>query len=326
MATKDQLLSYLKANKGDWISGEMISSELSVSRAAISKHIRSLREDGYRIESAPRKGYLLRQTSSLLLTHEISDGLDTKLFGQKDIVHFRETDSTNRQARELAAGGAAEGTVVIAETQTHGRGRKGRQWFSPAGTGIYASLIIRPKISPGQAPRITLMTAVAIAEALLALLPLNVRIKWPNDILVGGRKLAGILTEISTDMDVVDYIIVGLGMNVNTTFESSPAEVKTAATSILTETGNAFPRINLIRACLRCFEECYEKFKNDDFEPIMQRWKELSDIIGQKIRVGMIDRTLIGDVVDVDDDGVLILKDGQDQLHRIFSGDVSLLK
>ena len=326
MATKDQLLSYLKANKGDWISGEMISSELSVSRAAISKHIRSLREDGYQIESAPRKGYLLRQTSSLLLTHEIRDGLDTKLFGQKDIVYFRETDSTNRQARELAAGGAAEGTVVIAETQTHGRGRKGRQWFSPAGTGIYASLIIRPKISPGQAPRITLMTAVAIAEALLALLPLNVRIKWPNDILVNGRKLAGILTEISTDMDVVDYIIVGLGLNVNTTFESSPAEVKTVATSILTETGNAFPRINLIRACLRCFEECYARFKNDDFEPIMQRWKELSDIIGQKIRVGMIDRTLIGDVVDVDDDGVLILKDGNERIHRIFSGDVSLLK
>ncbi len=156
------------------------------------------------------------------MPNEILDSLDTRIFGKRNIDYFMEIDTTNTRAKDLAAEGAPEGTLVIAEKQTKGRGRKGRSWFSPLGHGIYTSFILRPAMPPSGAPRITLMTAVAIAEALLSLMQLEVRIKWPNDILVNGKKLAGILTEISTEMDAINYIVVGIGLNVNTPFKDLP--------------------------------------------------------------------------------------------------------
>ena len=204
MATKNQLLLYLKENQENWVSGELISNNLSVSRAAIWKQIRNLKEDGYIIESSPKKGYLLSKSSDPITAGEIRQGLSTRVFGKKNIIYLRETDSTNTRAKELAAQGAPEGTLVIAEKQTNGRGRRGRSWFSPPGGGIYFSLILRPVISPGETPRITLMTAVVLAETLISLMKLKLRIKWPNDILVNGKKLAAILTEISTEMDEVN--------------------------------------------------------------------------------------------------------------------------
>jgi len=324
--TKDQLLLYLKENQGNWVSGELISNNLSVSRAAIWKHIRNLKEEGYVIESASKKGYLLSESSDPITADEIRQGLCTKVFGKKNIIFLNETDSTNTWAKELAAQGAPEGTLVIAEKQTEGRGRRGRSWFSPPGGGIYFSLILRPVISPGETPKITLMTAVVLAETLISLMKLKLRIKWPNDILVNGKKLAGILTEISTEMDAVNYIIVGLGLNVNTQFEQFPQDIKGNATSILIENGKQFPRVKLIQHYLKLYEIYYDMFKNNDFEPIMKRWRELADIIGKQIRVDVIGKTHIGKVVDVDNDGVLILKDDQGRLQRIFSGDVTLAR
>ena len=324
--TKDKLLLYLKKDQGNWVSGELISSKLSVSRAAIWKHIQKLKEEGYIIESSPKKGYLLSKSSDPITAAELRHGLSTKVFGKKDIIYLNETDSTNTRAKELAAQGAPEGTLIIAEKQTKGRGRRGRSWFSPPGGGIYFSLILRPIISPSETPRITLMTAVVLAETLISLMKLKLRIKWPNDILVNGKKLAGILTEISTEMDAVNYIVVGLGMNVNTQLEDLPKEIKKTATSILIETGKQFPRVKLIKHYLKLYEKYYDMFKNNDFEPIMKRWKELADIIGKQIRVDVIGKTHIGKVVDVDNDGVLILKDDQGKLQRIFSGDVTLAR
>ncbi len=326
MSTKDQLLLYLRKNQGNWVSGELISNNLSVSRAAIWKHIQKLKEEGYIIESAPKKGYLLSKDSDPITADEIRKGLCTKVFGKQNIIYLKETDSTNTRAKELAAEGAPEGTLVIAEKQTKGRGRRGRNWFSPPGDGIYISLILRPAISPGETPRITLMTAVVLAEALISLMKLKLSIKWPNDILVNGKKLAGILTEISTEMDAVNYIVVGLGLNVNTRFENFPQEIKKSATSILIETGNRAPRIKLIQKCLKLYEQYYDMFKKNNFEPIMNRWRELADIIGKQIKVDVIGKTHIGEVVDVDNDGVLILKDDQGMLQRIFSGDVTLAR
>ena len=326
MSTNDQLLLYLKENQGSWVSGELISNNLSVSRAAIWKHIRKLKDEGYVIESAPKKGYLLSKASDPITADEIKEGLCTKVFGKKNIIYLKETDSTNTRAKELAAQGAPEGTMVIAEKQTKGRGRRGRNWFSPPGGGIYFSLILRPAISPGETPRITLMTAVVLAETLISLIKLKLKIKWPNDILVNGKKLAGILTEISTEMDAVNYIIVGLGMNVNTRFEIFPQEIKENATSILIEKGKQFPRVRLIQNYLKLYEQYYDMFKKNNFEPIMKRWRELADIIGKQIRVDVIGKTHIGKVIDVDNDGVLILKDDHGGLQRIFSGDVTLAR
>ncbi len=325
MSSKDQLLVYLKEEKGKWVSGESLSRKMAVTRSAVWKHIHRLKEEGYVIESSRKKGYFFRQSSDLLLAHEIREGLETRVFGRQDIVYFQETDSTNLRAKSLADRGAPEGTVVIAESQTEGRGRRGRTWFSPAGEGIYVSVILRPALSPNEASRLTLLAAVAAAETLLHLTSLNVRIKWPNDIMVRGKKLAGILTQVSTEMDAVDYIVVGLGINVNTPLKDFPDDLRSSATSIQAEMNGPFPRISLLRLYLERFEDRYEMFKQSGFQPILERWKELSDIIGKKIRVDLLNHHCMGEVLDIDQDGILILRDQDGTLQRILSGNVTLL-
>jgi len=322
--TKTSLLTCLKENRGTWISGETLSRKLDVSRAAVWKHIKTLRESGYFIESSRKKGYLFTGVLDLLLEEEILDGLDTKVFGKKKLICLQETESTNFIAKNLAAAGAPEGTLVTAESQTSGRGRKGRTWVSPSGKGIYASMILRPHIPPDEAPKITLLTAVAAAETLICLVKTDAKIKWPNDILIGTKKIAGILTEISLEMDAVDYIVVGIGLNVNTQPQDIPDDLKEKATSVLIETGRKFSRVKILQKFLSLYEKYYDVFKNKGFRPVLARWKELSNIVGKKICVDMINKELSGTVEDVDDDGVLILKDSSGKIHRIFSGDITL--
>ena len=322
ISTKDQLLQYLKERKGNWVSGESLSNQMGVSRSAVWKHISKLKEEGYSIESAPKKGYLFRKASEMLLPYEIREGLETKLLGKGDIVYSKEIDSTNREAKDLADEGAPEGTLILSEAQIKGKGRKGRTWFSPPKGGIYISLILRPTISLMEAPKFTLLAAVAIAEALLSMTPLNINIKWPNDILVNGKKIAGILTEMSTEMDAVNYIVVGLGLNVNT--PKFPDEIQGIATSILIETGKVFPRVRLIQDYLQRYETYYEMVKKTGFDPIINRWKDLSNIIGKKVEVNVIGNQFIGEALDIDGDGALILRDDQGVFHRIISGDITL--
>ena len=326
MSTKQQLLIHLKEGKGTWVSGESLANKMAVSRTAIWKHVRNLKEDGYVIESSPKKGYILRQASALLLVSEIQEGLNTSVLGKRDIVYFKETDSTNLRAKFLASNGAPEGTVVVAESQTRGKGRRGRSWFSPSGEGIYTSIILRPSISPNEAPKLTLMASVAVAETMLSMTSLNINIKWPNDILVKGRKIAGILTEISMEMDRIDYMVIGVGINVNTPRKSLPPDIRDIATSVFMETGKPYPRIALLRAYLEWLEIYYETFKTKGFEPVMNRWKSLADIIGHRVSVDMIDRVRVGEVLDVDKDGFLILKEQGGALERIISGDVTLIE
>ena len=325
MLTKRQLLIYLKEGKGTWVSGELLAHKMAVSRSAVWKHIGSLKNDGYVIESSRKKGYLLRETSDLLLADEIREGLNTTVFGKGEIIYFGETDSTNLRAKYLAAEGAREGTVVVAETQTQGRGRKGRTWFSPESEGIYTSIILRPPISPNEAPKLTLMASVAVAEALLSLTSLKINIKWPNDIMINGKKLAGILTEISTDMDRIDYVVIGVGVNVNTSRKGLHPDIRQTATSVFMETGKVFPRIALLRAYLEWLEIYYEAFKTKGFDPILNRWKHFADIIGRMISVDLMDSIRVGTVLDVDKDGFLILQDRKGTIERIISGDVTLL-
>ncbi|MFH1481386.1 MAG: biotin--[acetyl-CoA-carboxylase] ligase, partial [Pseudomonadota bacterium] len=317
------LLFHLKERKGDWVSGESLSNQMAVSRSAVWKQISKLREEGYGIDSSPKKGYILLEISKRLLPNEIREGLDTVVFGQKDIVYFEETDSTNTRAMDLASKGAPEGTLIVSEMQKGGRGRKGRKWFSPPWDGIYLSLILRPHIPPSEAPKITLLMGVAAAETILMLTSLKADIKWPNDILVNGKKLAGILTEIHTEMDAVDYVVVGLGMNVNT--RRFPHDIKEKATSLFIETGSAYPRAVLIREYLKRSEKYYELLKRDGFAPIRERWKALAGMIGHRVMVEMIGKTFVGTAHDIDDTGFLILKDPRGRTYNIFSGDVTLM-
>jgi BirA family biotin operon repressor/biotin-[acetyl-CoA-carboxylase] ligase len=322
MTLKDQLLQHLKDKKGEWISGELLSNRMGVSRSAVWKQIAKLKKEGYTIKSSPKKGYLFKKASDKPLPNEIREGLETNILGRGEILYFETIDSTNKKASDLADGGAPEGTLVLSEAQTGGRGRKGRTWYSPPEGGIYISLILRPLVSPAEAPKFTLLTAVATAETVISLTRLNIHIKWPNDILINGKKLAGILTEMSTEMDAVNYIVVGLGLNVNTS--AFPAEIRDIATSLLIETGESFPRVILIQEYLKRYEAYYGIYKKTGFDPVINRWKDLSNIIGKKVEVEVIGNRFIGKALDIDGDGALILKDNQGGIHRIISGDVAL--
>lgn len=320
MSTRSQLLARLKA--GDWVSGQVLTYQLAISRTAIWKHICKLREEGYIIEASRKKGYCLKKAFDLLIEPEIREGLPTAVLGQRQIVCLKETASTNAYAKVLAADGTPEGVLIVAEAQSRGRGRRGREWFSPPGTGLYFTVILKPQIRPTEAPRLTLMMSVAVTEAIERLTALDCRIKWPNDILIGGKKVVGILTEIHTEMDAVDFVIMGIGINVNMRQGSFPPDIADRATSLFIETGKPVSRVALLRACLERLEGHYELFKEGRFDAIMTCWRERSDIIGREIEVDMIGRRHRGVAVDVDADGVLILKDAEGRLQRIFSGDV----
>ena len=324
MTTRNKLLNHLQSKPGKWISGETLSRHLAVSRSAINKHIKKLRQDGYQIESVTRKGYRLEETHNLITVEGIQTNLGTQIFGRKTLAVLKAIDSTNQQAKQMAAQGEPEGTVVVAESQHSGRGRKGREWISPPGSGIYASLILRPQIPPSDAPGITLMTAVAVAESLMAISDAPFRIKWPNDILVNGKKIAGILTEISTEMDSVDYIVVGIGINVNTRISNFPQQLRGRVTSLFTETGQLFPVMAVLQNLLRRFETWYLRFQQDGFGQIRDRWKSLSEIIGKDVVIQKVGENVQGRIIDIDHGGVLLLQDRQERIHRIFSGDLIL--
>ncbi|MGB4547957.1 MAG: biotin--[acetyl-CoA-carboxylase] ligase [Syntrophales bacterium] len=326
MGGKDELLERLRKAEGRWISGESLSAKLAVSRTAVWKQICKLREEGYEIQSSPRKGYILRGVPDRLLPREIRSGLQAKVFGRGKIIHFSEADSTNSRAKELAVRGAPEGTIVLAGKQTGGRGRRGRSWFSPEGTGLYVSLILRPPVAPSEAPKITLMTAVAVCDALVPFLPSSPRVKWPNDVLAGGKKIAGILTEISTEPDAVDYVVAGIGLNVNTPAGQFPKEIRDRATSLLVETGKTHSITVILRSLLESFERNYGLFLEGKFPLLLERWRTCAGIMGQYGRVDQVGRVLAGEIRDVDEDGFLLILDEKGRLHRIVSGDVHYLQ
>jgi BirA family transcriptional regulator, biotin operon repressor / biotin---[acetyl-CoA-carboxylase] ligase len=271
------------------------------------------------------KGHFLRKTPDLLLPAEIRDGLKTAIFGRERIDHFPVIDSTNVHARMIADRGAPEGTVIVAEAQLKGKGRRGRAWFSPAGEGIYVSVILRPRIPPSEAPQLVLMAAVAAAEALLTHADIPVSVKWPNDILVGGKKIAGILTEMRLAGDRIDHIVIGMGVNVNTPAESLPPEIVAIATSLCAVTGRTFPRAGMLRTYLEKLEGWYALFRERRFEPIRERWLEIARIIGKQVKIAGVDRTYEGEVVDIDPTGFLILKSPDGNVERILAGDVSMI-
>ncbi len=318
MQTRDQILRELKG--GQWVSGEELSNMLGISRAAVAKHIAALKKEGYRIEAASRRGYSLQAAPDRLLAVEVRDGLMSSIMGWQEFEHHDLIGSTNVRARELAAQGAVEGTLVVAEEQSAGKGRRGRSWLSGHAEGVCMSLVLRPVIPASEVSRITMVAAVAVAEALIELTGLEIDIKWPNDLLVGGRKLVGILTEASMDMDSVEYVVVGMGINVNS--KNFEGEIEAIATSLRRETGQVWDRCVVARKVLEKFEFYYDTLQRVGFDPIISQWKNRSSIIGRRVAVELLDRRIEGTVHDVDADGVLLLDCGEPELQRVLSGDV----
>ena len=317
-----RILKLLRQQSQDYLSGEEISRQLAVSRTAVWKHIRELKNHGYEIEAHPRKGYRLKSRPDLLLPEEIRAGLSTQLLGSQ-IVHFYDTSSTNNEAKRLAADDAVEGTIVVSEAQTLGRGRLNRGWFSPPGGGVWVSVILRHPFPPQEAPKCTLMAAVATVEAIREVSGLACGIKWPNDILWQGRKLVGILTEMSAEMDAINFVVLGIGINVSLQESDFPEELRNIGASVSMGAEREVSRVEVLQKLLERLEHWYQVVKKEGFEPVLEAWRRESITLGQPVRVLAGEETYDGVAEELAEDGSLLVRT-ENGLRRVLAGDVSL--
>ena len=301
---KGKILKALRES-GDYLSGETLSKQLGISRVSIWKHIRSLKADGYIIEASPR-GYRLLSSPNSLLPYEFP-GLEQRIY------YFQEIGSTMDAARELTKRGAGEGTIVIAEAQTHGRGRLSREWLSPEG-GIYFTLILRPKISPAYASRINLMAAVAVATTIRKLFGLKAELKWPNDVLIEGRKVCGILAEMDAETDVINFVNLGIGINANT----SVPRFEKMATSLKDALGKEISRKEFLSALLLEIKRRQALLMEED---LLEEWKKLSVTLNKDVKVIAPGEVIVGRAIDVDTTGALIIMDMNGSLRNAVAGD-----
>lgn len=316
--TKNQILKVLYNNKGQFVPREDIASAIGMSKKQIAEEIKKLIDEGYTIDKS-ETGYRLTEASNLPLPYEIKRNLKTEYLGQ-NIHYFKEVDSTNNVARKFAEEGAAEGTIIIAESQRSGKGRRGKKWISPYG-GIWMTIILRPDIQPTKAPQLTLVTGVAVAETLDQECGLDIGIKWPNDILIGDKKVCGILTEVNTDQGKVDYVLVGIGIDLNLDINSFPPELRSGATSLKAELDREIRGAELVQIFLQRFERYYNEFKEGNFRDILNQWRRLSSTIGTYVEVHKKGRTVYGEAVGVNKDGKLILEMDDGSLRKIISGE-----
>jgi BirA family biotin operon repressor/biotin-[acetyl-CoA-carboxylase] ligase len=318
---REKILWALRQHK--YISGEKLGNELNISRSAVWKHIKELRSKGYKIKSSPRLGYSLVSVTDLIIPEEISCNLKTKFIGRK-IIYRTEVSSTQDIAGKYAIDKAEEGTAVIAESQTLGKGRKGRSWLSPGDGGIYVSVILRPNIRPVNAVQIPLVVGVALVKAVRKITSLDARIKWPNDIYINNKKVCGILAEISCEVDRINHIIVGIGINANTRIDTFPPDIQKTATSIAAEYGKEISRADLLRVFFTELEDIYIDFISKGFSDTRRQWKKLTNTLGARVKIIEGDTEITGKAMDIDEDGFLVfLADSGETMH-ITSGDVSL--
>lgn len=320
---RKRLLDAFSNSEEEFLSGQYIADLIGCSRTAVWKHMEELRKDGYELEAVRRKGYRILRVPDKITANEIRLGLHTKRLGQH--IHYEESvDSTQKIALRLSLEGAPEGTVIIAEEQRSGRGRMDRQWHSPKFTGIWMSIILRPNLLPQKAPQLTLIAAVAVVQAIEELTSLHPQIKWPNDILVNGKKLTGILTELQAESDRINSVIIGIGMNVNQEKTSYPAELQSIATSLLIETSMKVNRAEMVRTVLSKLENLYDLYLEKGFYPIKVFWESYAISIGKMITARMINGDIYGKAIGITDDGVLMLEDLSGKIHYVYSADIEL--
>jgi BirA family biotin operon repressor/biotin-[acetyl-CoA-carboxylase] ligase len=316
------ILKFLREK--EYVSGEVLAQKLGISRVAVWKQIQKLKDIGYKIISDQNLGYCLVSRPDLLLPQEIQRGLSTNYIG-KEIYYFPELKSTSIIAKEKALHGAegiGEGTLIIAERQSAGKGRLGREWFSPAG-GIWLSIILYPQLSPSYISRITLMTAVAVVKAIKICTHIKSQIKWPNDILINEKKVCGILTEMSAELDIINWVVVGIGINANIDLRDFPEDIQENTISLKETSGKEISRVKLAQTFLQEFEKYYEKLKRKEFPFILKEWRLYSHTLGKKIRVDIGERIITGEAMDISESGVLILKKEDGELIEIISGTIA---
>jgi BirA family transcriptional regulator, biotin operon repressor / biotin---[acetyl-CoA-carboxylase] ligase len=319
---KDLLDAFTNAGEV-YLSGQRIAELIGCSRTAVWKHIEELRREGFELEAVRRKGYRIVKTPEKITADELRLGLKTNFMGKN--VHYEESvESTQKIAHRLAYENAPEGTVIIAEEQVAGRGRMDRKWHSPKYTGVWMSIILRPNIPLPKAPQLTLLAAVAIVQAIEDLTDLLPEIKWPNDILIRGKKVTGILTELEAEADRINSIIIGIGMNVNQTKEDFPSELQEIATSLFIEKGEKVSRSDLIKGIFMNLEKLYLLYLEEGFLPIKLLWEGYAISIGRKITARTLSNSIIGTAQGITDDGVLIMVDEHGKTHHVYSADIEL--
>jgi BirA family biotin operon repressor/biotin-[acetyl-CoA-carboxylase] ligase len=313
---QEKILDFLK-RKPDYVSGDQISHRLGITRQALWKHIQILKDAGYDIVAVPHLGYKLISSPDRLVPFEVTRELNTKFIGKK-IYYFGTVSSSMDVAWQLGIKGSSEGTVVIAETQAKGRGRLGRNWFSPKYKGIYLSLILRPKILPNQAPLLTLMSVVSICEAIREKTGLTCQIKWPNDILIHHKKLGGILTELNAETDLSRFVVIGIGLNVN----NDKKTLLAGATSLKEQKKEEVNRLDLLQEILRKIEENYLVFQKKGGKPIIDKWRDWSVSLGRRVRVVCQKQHIEGEALDIDIDGGLLIRNDAGLTQKVMTGDV----
>jgi BirA family transcriptional regulator, biotin operon repressor / biotin---[acetyl-CoA-carboxylase] ligase len=320
---KEALLHMLSVNEGEFVSGQEISDKLNCSRTAIWKHISELRKNGYAIEAVQKRGYRLLSSPDLVTAEEVSLYTGKGLFGKK-ITYVKSVNSTQEIAHNLARDGAIEGSIVLADEQTGGRGRLGRPWQSPAGTGIWMSLILRPEIPLQKAPQLTLLIAVAASKAIEKVTGLEAAIKWPNDLLINGKKTAGILTELQAEADSIHSVIVGIGMNVNQESKDFSEEIAQIATSLAIEGGQTYKRAEIIGALLQEIETLYHQYLQKGFGVVKLLWESRAFSLGKRITARSVSGSITGYAKGITDEGVLLLEDDTGKVHSIYSADIEI--
>jgi BirA family biotin operon repressor/biotin-[acetyl-CoA-carboxylase] ligase len=351
MTTDAKILSALRANPGG-VSGAELAEQLGISRAAVWSRIEELRKVGFDIEAGPHFGYRLVDEPDALFADDLLSRLNCFRWGERprepqslkqkrlartlapprefiigrDIQVFEQTASTNDVIEKLARDGMKEGVVVFAESQSKGRGRLGRKWISPERKGLWFSILLRPDLRPQETTQLTVASATALRRAIQAETGLKAEIKWPNDILIGGRKVAGILTELSAELDRVKHVILGIGVDVNLGAGEFPPELKKTATSLKIETGRMISRAELAVAILHELDDDYAKVCTGKFAAVADEWEEHCTTIGKDVTVQIGDRKIRGRAESLDDAGALLLRTEHGRLEPITGGDVTLEK
>jgi BirA family biotin operon repressor/biotin-[acetyl-CoA-carboxylase] ligase len=318
---KGKVLQLLN-NADDYISGEEISNKLGVSRTAIWKVMNQLRDKGYEIESVTRKGYRLLSSPDILNEAEIKYDLKSKLIGKK-VITFDSIDSTNKYGKKIALEGEKEGTVIISEEQKAGKGRRGRNWVSPPREGIWMSIILRPNTAPENASMITLVAGLAVCKAIREITSLEAMIKWPNDIVINGKKICGLLTEMNSEIDFINFVIVGIGINVN--ISKFPSELKEIATSLLLEGNSPYNRKIIVKRTLELFEDYYNTYlETEDLTNIIDEYNDYCININRKVEVISKKENILGTVKNVTKKGELIVTNSNGDDMIVTSGEVSV--
>lgn len=316
-----ELIALFQAQPGTYLSGEWLSRKLGCSRTAVWKRIRQLERQGYRFEAAPRRGYRLVGEPDRIAAADIQARLRTRAWG-RSLVLLERVDSTQTAAHERIARGAAEGTLIIAEEQTAGRGRMKRKWHSPPGKGIWMSLVLKPRVPLRFLPQMTLLFSVAVCRAIRRVSGAEAEIKWPNDIFVGGKKVCGLLLESNAEDERLVHVVAGIGISANLLADDYPPELRETATSLRIETGRQVPRSELIAETMNELETLYDLYLEQGFEPIRSLWEALSFTLGRAVRVRGSEGWIEGTAVGLDRMGALLVRLPDGRTMPVYSGDL----